>query len=326
MVDTGARSVEGDCQPQSTAARERGDVRGGSRDFDGRRCVDGVPRARRRGEATSARHATRASTRWRVIVGPGGGGTMRRPAISPHDTRFVVEGCDMTGAYITRDAGAELADVPPRNGGGELRVRPERPGRPLRRHGGAVAQRGLGPHVAHGLSRSGAQHGRARLGRSRGQRVHQRRPALSERPRRQHPFGRRGPGGLAPPRPGHGGHAPGPARAAVRRHARSCSRRRTAAGPGHGGAMLGVERVFALRVETGPCCAPSARRACTRAAGDALATLRPVRRGRRSSPAASAAIPRAGERCRYVDHRRRHLRVGGRRPHLARGQRRRWPR
>jgi hypothetical protein len=41
---------------------------------------------------------------WRV-VGPGGGGTMRRPAISPHDPRVVVEGCDMTGSYITKDAG-----------------------------------------------------------------------------------------------------------------------------------------------------------------------------------------------------------------------------
>jgi hypothetical protein len=40
-----------------------------------------------------------------TVVGPGGGGTMRRPAISPHDPRLVVEGCDMTGAYITRDAG-----------------------------------------------------------------------------------------------------------------------------------------------------------------------------------------------------------------------------
>src|SRR4029453_12208273 len=39
------------------------------------------------------------------VVGPGGGGTMRRPAISPHDPRVVVEGCDMTGAYITHDAG-----------------------------------------------------------------------------------------------------------------------------------------------------------------------------------------------------------------------------
>ncbi len=41
---------------------------------------------------------------WRVI-GPGGGGTMRRPAVSPHDPRVVVEGCDMTGAYVTGDAG-----------------------------------------------------------------------------------------------------------------------------------------------------------------------------------------------------------------------------
>jgi photosystem II stability/assembly factor-like uncharacterized protein len=40
------------------------------------------------------------------VVGPGGGGTMRRPAISPHDPRVVVLGCDMTGAYITEDGGA----------------------------------------------------------------------------------------------------------------------------------------------------------------------------------------------------------------------------
>src|SRR5215470_34900 len=39
------------------------------------------------------------------IIGPGGGGTTLRPAISPHDPRLVVEGCDMTGAYITHDAG-----------------------------------------------------------------------------------------------------------------------------------------------------------------------------------------------------------------------------
>src|SRR5512136_3202058 len=41
---------------------------------------------------------------WRVI-GPGGGGTMRRPAISPHDPTVVVLGCDMTGAYLTTDGG-----------------------------------------------------------------------------------------------------------------------------------------------------------------------------------------------------------------------------
>jgi photosystem II stability/assembly factor-like uncharacterized protein len=42
---------------------------------------------------------------WRVI-GPGGGGTMRRPAISPHDPSLVMLGCDMTGAYATVDGGA----------------------------------------------------------------------------------------------------------------------------------------------------------------------------------------------------------------------------
>ncbi len=41
---------------------------------------------------------------WRVI-GPGGGGTMRRPAVSPHDPNVVVLGCDMTGAYLTHDGG-----------------------------------------------------------------------------------------------------------------------------------------------------------------------------------------------------------------------------
>ena len=41
---------------------------------------------------------------WKVI-GPGGGGTMIAPTISPHDTRLVVEHCDMTGAYITKDDG-----------------------------------------------------------------------------------------------------------------------------------------------------------------------------------------------------------------------------
>jgi photosystem II stability/assembly factor-like uncharacterized protein len=41
---------------------------------------------------------------WRIL-GPGGGGTMRRPAVSPHDANVVVQACDMTGAYITRDGG-----------------------------------------------------------------------------------------------------------------------------------------------------------------------------------------------------------------------------
>lgn len=42
---------------------------------------------------------------WRVM-GPGGGGAMFCPAISPHDSRLLFLACDMTGAYVSRDAGA----------------------------------------------------------------------------------------------------------------------------------------------------------------------------------------------------------------------------
>src|ERR1035437_9076063 len=38
-----------------------------------------------------------------TIIGPGGGGTMIAATISPHDSRIVVEHCDMTGACITLD-------------------------------------------------------------------------------------------------------------------------------------------------------------------------------------------------------------------------------
>ena len=40
-----------------------------------------------------------------TIVGPGGGGAMFRPAVSPHDPNTVLVACDMTGAYITHDGG-----------------------------------------------------------------------------------------------------------------------------------------------------------------------------------------------------------------------------
>src|SRR5207249_6126318 len=39
------------------------------------------------------------------IVGPGGGGAMFNPTISPHDANTVLISCDMTGAYITHDGG-----------------------------------------------------------------------------------------------------------------------------------------------------------------------------------------------------------------------------
>jgi photosystem II stability/assembly factor-like uncharacterized protein len=41
---------------------------------------------------------------WKII-GPGGGGTMITPTISPHDSRLVLEHCDMTGGYISSDDG-----------------------------------------------------------------------------------------------------------------------------------------------------------------------------------------------------------------------------
>jgi hypothetical protein len=44
------------------------------------------------------------ATGWK-IVGPGGGGTTIGPTISAHDSRLVVEHCDMTGGYVTSDNG-----------------------------------------------------------------------------------------------------------------------------------------------------------------------------------------------------------------------------
>src|SRR5215510_1535700 len=39
------------------------------------------------------------------VIGPGGGGAMFNPTISPHDVNTVLISCDMTGAYITHDGG-----------------------------------------------------------------------------------------------------------------------------------------------------------------------------------------------------------------------------
>lgn len=41
-----------------------------------------------------------------TVLGPGGGGAMFNPTISPHDPSTVLVSCDMTGAYITHDGGA----------------------------------------------------------------------------------------------------------------------------------------------------------------------------------------------------------------------------
>ena len=39
------------------------------------------------------------------VIGPGGGGAMFSPTISPHDAKTVLVACDMGGAYITHDGG-----------------------------------------------------------------------------------------------------------------------------------------------------------------------------------------------------------------------------
>ena len=45
------------------------------------------------------------AAQWKII-GPGGGGAQFLPTVSPHDPKTVAVRCDMTGAYITHDAGA----------------------------------------------------------------------------------------------------------------------------------------------------------------------------------------------------------------------------
>src|SRR5215470_4190655 len=39
------------------------------------------------------------------VIGPGGGGAMFHPTVSPHDANTVLIACDMTGAYVTHDGG-----------------------------------------------------------------------------------------------------------------------------------------------------------------------------------------------------------------------------
>jgi len=39
------------------------------------------------------------------VIGPGGGGAMFHPTVSPHDLNTVLVSCDMTGAYISHDGG-----------------------------------------------------------------------------------------------------------------------------------------------------------------------------------------------------------------------------
>jgi photosystem II stability/assembly factor-like uncharacterized protein len=51
-----------------------------------------------------AQRSESTSAPW-AVIGPGGGGAQFFPAISPHDSGTVLVACDMTGAYVTHDAG-----------------------------------------------------------------------------------------------------------------------------------------------------------------------------------------------------------------------------
>jgi hypothetical protein len=42
---------------------------------------------------------------WNVI-GPGGGGSIYAPTMSPHNPNDMLAYCDMTGAYISHDGGS----------------------------------------------------------------------------------------------------------------------------------------------------------------------------------------------------------------------------
>ena len=46
------------------------------------------------------------SKAWKVI-GPGGGGGILLPTISPFDENFVLTHCDMTGAYLSYNGGVD---------------------------------------------------------------------------------------------------------------------------------------------------------------------------------------------------------------------------
>jgi photosystem II stability/assembly factor-like uncharacterized protein len=54
---------------------------------------------------TLAAAAQKPGTNGWKVIGPGGGGTTIGPTVSPHDSRLVVEHCDMTGGYVTSDNG-----------------------------------------------------------------------------------------------------------------------------------------------------------------------------------------------------------------------------
>src|ERR1017187_6985685 len=113
---------------------------------------------------------------WRIL-GPGGGGSLFHPTVSPHDSRTALVACDMTGSYLTH--------LQPRRDRAVLPLRPHRRARDLRRGHGRFPQRRWRRDVAAFLpARSAHLHGgRPRVGESPGRRpAHRGRYRLGHRP------------------------------------------------------------------------------------------------------------------------------------------------
>jgi hypothetical protein len=55
-------------------------------------------------ESSTAKNASSGDKGWRVI-GPGGGGGVLKPTISPFDENIMMTHCDMTAAYLSLDGG-----------------------------------------------------------------------------------------------------------------------------------------------------------------------------------------------------------------------------
>ena len=120
--------------------------------------------------------AAPAPTRWRIL-GPGGGGSLFHPTVSPHDSRIALVACDMTGAYLTRDGGAHWRIVNLGETVSGFFFDPTRRRRDLRSRRGTLPQQryrrhlaallpARRPHVDRRRSRSG-QPARRRAGGSR---------------------------------------------------------------------------------------------------------------------------------------------------------------
>ena len=158
-------------------------------------------------------HAAARLDAWRVI-GPGGGGTMRRPGPQPARPEGRPARVRHDGRLRHRRRRRLVADDQLRLGADRVRLRPRDALDRLRRRRGGLPQRRRRPHVAHGPAGPGEEHRGEGDRRPRRPRPLHRRPGLSrQRPQRHDPRDRGGRGRPEPrlrgrerrrlPGPGH---------------------------------------------------------------------------------------------------------------------------